>query len=169
MTWIGSLPFNGHLCLPSQDFCASSEMKHDLFEYTTSSLYKRPMKFIVRFSPLLYPTVGGFGKDSGGQKLIYAKPPDLMVIVLWYPMEVVLKPARTNVFCCAVMAVSIITVWMVPKPMLIVWQPILVTKKTVVVPITQERHCDDVIARNAIQGALVLQKLSSDWTSTAFI
>jgi hypothetical protein len=28
------------------------------------------MKFIVRFSPLLYPTVGGFGKDSGGQKLI---------------------------------------------------------------------------------------------------
>jgi hypothetical protein len=28
------------------------------------------MKFIVHFSPLLYPTVGGFGKDSGGQKLI---------------------------------------------------------------------------------------------------
>ena len=69
-TWIGSLPFNGHLCLPSEDFCASSAMKHDLFEYTTSSLYKGPMKFIVRFSPLLYPTVGGFGKDSGGQKLI---------------------------------------------------------------------------------------------------
>jgi hypothetical protein len=69
-TWIGSLPFNGHLCLPSEDFCASSETKHNLFEYTTSSLYKGPMKFIVRFSPLLYPTVGGFGKDSGGQKLI---------------------------------------------------------------------------------------------------
>jgi hypothetical protein len=45
-------------------------MNHDLFEYTTSSLYKGPMKFIVRFSPLLYPIVGGFGKDSGGQKLI---------------------------------------------------------------------------------------------------
>ena len=69
-TWIGSLPLNGHLCLPSEDFCASSEMNHDLFEYTTSSLYKGPMKFIVRFSPLLYPIVGGFGKDSGGQKLI---------------------------------------------------------------------------------------------------
>ena len=107
--------------------------------------------------------------EAKNLSLIYAKPPDLMVTVLWYPMEVVLKPARTNVFCCAVMAVSIISVWMVPKPMLIVWQPILVTKKTVVVPITQERHCDDVIARNAIQGALVLQKLSSDWTSTAFI
>ena len=40
------------------------------FEYTTSSLYKGPMKFIVRFSPsLLYPIVGGFGKDSGGPKL----------------------------------------------------------------------------------------------------
>jgi hypothetical protein len=36
------------------------------------------MKFIVRFSPLLYPIVGGFGKDSGGQNLllIYANPPD---------------------------------------------------------------------------------------------
>ena len=45
-------------------------MNHNLFEYTTSSLYKGPMKFIVHFSPLLYPIVGGFGKDSGGQKLI---------------------------------------------------------------------------------------------------
>ncbi len=69
-TWIGSLPFNGHLCLPSEDFCASSEMNHDLFEYSTGSLYKGPMNFIVCFSPLLYPFVGGFGKDSGGQKLI---------------------------------------------------------------------------------------------------
>ena len=69
-TWIGSLPFNGHLCFRSGDFCASSEMKHNLFEYTTTSLNKGPMKFIVRSSPLLYPIVGGFGKDSGGQKLI---------------------------------------------------------------------------------------------------
>ena len=46
-TWIGSLPFNGHLCLPSKDFCASSEMKHNLFKFTTSSLYKGPLKFIV--------------------------------------------------------------------------------------------------------------------------
>ncbi len=68
--WMGSLPFNGHLCLPSKDFCASLEMNHGLFEYTNSSLYKGPMKFIVRFSPLLYPIVGGFGKDSRGQTLI---------------------------------------------------------------------------------------------------
>ncbi len=46
-------------------------MKHNLFEYTTSSLYKGPMKFLVCFSPLLHPAIfGGFGKDSGGQKLI---------------------------------------------------------------------------------------------------
>ncbi len=68
--WIGSLTFNGQLCLPSKDFCASSEMNHNLFEYTTSSLYKGPIKFIVCFSPLLYPIVGSFGKDSGGQKCI---------------------------------------------------------------------------------------------------
>ncbi len=69
--WIGSLLFIGHLSLPSKDFCVSSEMNHNLFEYTTSSLYKCPMKFIVLFSTLLYPIVGGFGKDSGqGQKLI---------------------------------------------------------------------------------------------------
>jgi hypothetical protein len=68
--WIVSLPLNGYLCLHSKDFCASSEMIHNLFEYTTSSLYKGPMKFIVRFSSLLFPIVGGFGKDSGGQKLI---------------------------------------------------------------------------------------------------
>jgi len=42
-------------------------------------------------------------------------------------------------------------------------------KKMLKGPISLERHCNDAIARNAIQGALVLQKLSSDWTSTAFI
>jgi hypothetical protein len=70
--WIGSLPLNGHLCLPSDNFCASSEMNHNnLFEYTTSSLYKGPMTFLVCFSPLLHPAIfGAFGKDSGGQKLI---------------------------------------------------------------------------------------------------
>ena len=37
-----------------------------------ASFYKgvNCVKQIVRFSPLLYPTVGGFGKDSGGQALI---------------------------------------------------------------------------------------------------
>ena len=70
-SWIGTLPFNGYLCLPSEDFCASSVMNHNLFEYTTTSpVYKGPMKFVVRFCPSLYPIALGFGKDSGGQSLI---------------------------------------------------------------------------------------------------
>ncbi len=70
--WIESLPFNGHLCLPSKAFCVSLEINHPLFDLllVPCELYKGPMKFIVRFSPLLSPIVGGFGKDSGGQKLI---------------------------------------------------------------------------------------------------
>ena len=68
MAWIGTLPFKGHLCLDTEDFCTSSEMKLDLFDYT-SSVYKG-LNHIVRFSPLLYPITGGFGKDSGGQCLI---------------------------------------------------------------------------------------------------
>ncbi len=73
-------------------------MNHNLFEYTTSSLYKGPMKSIVCISPLLYPIVGGFGKDSEGQKLIsdLCQSADPMVTVPLIPMEVVLKPARTN-------------------------------------------------------------------------
>ena len=66
--WTATLPFKGHLCSPSDDFSASLEMKHDLFDYTTSLLYKGPIKYIIRFSPLLYPIDGGFGKDGGGGK-----------------------------------------------------------------------------------------------------
>jgi hypothetical protein len=62
--------------------------------------------------------------------LIHAKPPDPIVTVPLYPMEEVLRPARTNVYCYAVMAVSILIVWKVSKLLvtLIVLQPILVTK-----------------------------------------
>jgi hypothetical protein len=62
--------------------------------------------------------------------LIYAKPPDPMVTVPLYPMEVALKPAKTNVYCYAALAVSIIIVWKVPTLLvtLIVLQPMSVTK-----------------------------------------
>ena len=68
--WTATLPFKGHLCLNSEDFCASFETDHDLFHYTTSTIYKGPIKYIVQFSPLMYPIEGGFGTDSGGQRLI---------------------------------------------------------------------------------------------------
>jgi hypothetical protein len=73
--------------------------------------------------------------------LTYAKPPDPMVTVPSYPMELVLKPARTNMYCYAAMAVSIIIIWKVPMQLvtLIVLQPLSVTKK-LKVPITLERH-----------------------------
>ena len=63
--------------------------------------------------------------------LIHAKLPDPMVTVPLYPMEAVLNPAKTTMYCYAVMAVSIIIVWKVPKLLvtLIVLQPISVTKK----------------------------------------
>ena len=108
--------------------------------------------------------------------LIYAKPPDPIVNVPLYPMEVVLKPAWTNMYCYAAMAISIIIVWKVPTLLvtLIVLQPISVTEmlkvqKMLKVPITLERHWNNAIACHTIQGALVLQRLSSDCTSTAFI
>jgi MULE transposase domain len=34
------------------------------------AVYKGPIKYIVRFSPIRYPITGGFGKDAGGQHLI---------------------------------------------------------------------------------------------------
>jgi hypothetical protein len=129
------------------------------------------MKFIVRFSPLLYPTVGGFGKDSGGQKLIT----DLC------------QAARSHGNCALISNGSSAKACKDQRVLLCSngrkyhqrldgaqadayrVTTYIGDKKTLVVPITQERHCDDVIARNAIQGALVLQKLSSDWTSTASI
>ena len=79
------------------------------------------MKFIVRFSPLLYPTVGGFGKDSGGQKLITdlcqaARSHGNCALISNGSSAKACKDQR--VLLC--MAVSIISVWMVPKPMLIV-------------------------------------------------
>jgi hypothetical protein len=102
--------------------------------------------------------------------LTYAKAPDPKVTVPIYPMEVVLKPARTNVYCYAVMAVSIIIVWKVPKLIaLIVLQPIVLVTKKLEGSITLERHCNNAIAGNAIQVAHVLQRLSSNWTSTASI
>ena len=93
------------------------------------------------------------------------------ITVPLYPMDVVLKPAWTNAYCYAVMAVSIVIVSKVlPRLIaLIVLQPISVTKKILEGPITLERHCNDAMAHNAIPGPLVLQKLSSDWTSIAFI
>jgi len=113
------------------------------------------MKFIVRFSPLLYPTVGGFGKDSGGQKLIT----DLC------------QAARSHGNCALISNGSSAKACKDQRVLLCSYgckyhQRLDGAQADA---ITQERHCDDVIARNAIQGALVLQKLSSDWTSTAFI
>jgi hypothetical protein len=170
--WIGSLPFNGHLCLPSKDFCASLEMNHNLFEYTSSSLYKGPMKFIVRCSPLLYPIVGGFGKDSGGQKLITdtcqaarshgscalisngsnAKACKDQRVLLCsngckYHHRLEGSKAPGNTYC--------VTTY--------------IGKKKLNIPIFPERHCNDTSACNTIQVALGLQRLSSDCTSTAFI
>jgi hypothetical protein len=61
--------------------------------------------------------------------LIYANLPDPTVTVPQYPMDVVLKPARANAYCYAVMAVIIIIVWKFPKLIaLIVFHPISVTK-----------------------------------------
>ena len=68
--WTATLPFKGHFCLSSEDFCTSSESDHNLFQYTNSPVYKGPIKYFVRFSPLLYPVKSGFGNDSGGQLLI---------------------------------------------------------------------------------------------------
>ena len=68
MSWTASLPFKGHFCLKTDIFNASLETKYDLFQYTTS-IYKGS-KHIIQFSPSIYPTTGGFGKDSGGHSLI---------------------------------------------------------------------------------------------------
>jgi hypothetical protein len=63
--WTASLPFKGHFCPETDDFNASLETEYDLFQCTTSPMYKAS-KHIIRFSPSLYPITGGFGKDSGG-------------------------------------------------------------------------------------------------------
>ena len=49
--WIATLKFKGCLCLPLEDFSASSETKHDRSEYNTTgiSLYRGPIKFVLRF------------------------------------------------------------------------------------------------------------------------
>ena len=77
MEWIGTLPFKGLRCFDTDDYCSSSETNLDLFQFATS-FYKgvKGVKQIVRFSPLLYHIVGGFGKDSETKLLvspIYAK------------------------------------------------------------------------------------------------
>ena len=71
MEWIGMLPFKGHRCFDTDDYCSSLETNLDLFQFATF-FYKgvKGVKQIVWFSPLLYPIAGGFGKDSGGQALI---------------------------------------------------------------------------------------------------
>jgi hypothetical protein len=55
-------------CLETDIFNASLEAEYDLFQYTTS-MY-RGSKHIIQFSPSLYPTTGGFRKDSRGHSLI---------------------------------------------------------------------------------------------------
>ena len=68
--WVGTLPFDGHLCRTTDAFCEAAVMQHDLLGYTSHIGYKT-MNYIVRFSPLRYPIVGGFrDKESGGQQLI---------------------------------------------------------------------------------------------------
>ena len=93
MEWIGTLPFKGHRCFDTEDYCSSSETNLGLFQFATS-FYKgvKDVKQIVRFSPLLYPVAGGFGKDSGGQALITdicqgsscKKPWELCPCVEWW-------------------------------------------------------------------------------------
>jgi hypothetical protein len=119
------------------------------------------MKFIMRFSPLLYPIVGGFGKDSGGQKLITdtcqaarshgncavisngssAKACKDQCIFLCsngrkyhHHLEGSKAPGNTN---CATTYIG--------------------DKKMLDVPITLERYCNNAIACNTIKVALVVQ------------
>jgi hypothetical protein len=68
MSWTASLPFKGHFCHETDVFNASLETENNFFQYTTS-MYKGS-KHIIRFNPSLYPITGGFGKDSGGHRLI---------------------------------------------------------------------------------------------------
>ena len=119
------------------------------------------MKFIVRFSPLLYPTVGGFGKDSGGQKLITdlcqaarshgncalisngssakaCKDQRVLLCSNGRKYHHHLEGAKAESTYCDTTYVG--------------------DKKTLGGPITLERRCNDAIARNAIQAALVLPK-----------
>ena len=77
-TWIGSLPFNGHLCLPSEDFFASSEMNHSLFEYNTSSLAIQSAS-VHCCTPLLADLERIL--EATNVSLMYANPPDPTVTV----------------------------------------------------------------------------------------
>ena len=65
MEWIGTLPFKGHRCFDTDNYCPSSETNLDLFQFATS-FYKgvKGVKQIVRFSPLLYP-IGRWGLWKG--------------------------------------------------------------------------------------------------------
>ncbi len=63
--WIWKLPFNGHFCLLTEEFDPSMlETTHDLFDFTNGSVNKGPMKYIVRFSSLLYPIAGALRSIS---------------------------------------------------------------------------------------------------------
>ena len=101
MEWIGTLPFKGHRCFDTDDYYYSSETNLDLFQFATS-FYKgvKGVKQIVRFSPLSYPIVRGFGKDSGGQALIT----DLCHVPLRRMVVVVNPETYQHVYCFAVMA-----------------------------------------------------------------
>ncbi|KAI2496181.1 hypothetical protein MHU86_18320 [Fragilaria crotonensis] len=130
------------------------------------------MMFIVRFSPLLYPTVGGFvGKDSGGQKLITdfcqasrshnncALISNGSIAKACKDQRVLLCSSRRKYHHCLEGAQA--DAYCVTTN--------IGDKKILEDPRTLERNCDDVIAHNAIQGALVPQELSSkNWTRTAF-
>jgi hypothetical protein len=69
MSWTASLPFKGDFCLATDVFDKTLETEYDLFEYSTTSIYKGS-NHIIRFNPSLYPITGGFRKDSGGHTLI---------------------------------------------------------------------------------------------------
>ena len=71
MSWTASLPFKGHFCHKTDVFNESLETEYDLFEYTTTSMY-RNSNHIIWFSPSVYPITGGYGKDSGGTDLLQA-------------------------------------------------------------------------------------------------
>ena len=68
MPWTASLPFKGHFCLETDVFNESLESNYDLFEFAPS-MY-RGCKHIIWFNPTVYPITGGFGKDSGGHRLV---------------------------------------------------------------------------------------------------
>jgi hypothetical protein len=54
MSWTASLPFKGHFCLNTNVFNESLETEYDLFEYTTSTMYRRS-NHIIRINPSVLP------------------------------------------------------------------------------------------------------------------